>query len=194
MTDLIDRLQRWSTLLRRDDGPGIINELANVLDEARAALASTDSKPPEPVAWRDPTNTEPGQSVTFDRKRAEKWPHIFKEPLYALASTDSKPTRALVNQQAEDEGLWFVARTAAEGYLQSALRELHQAVEDEQAAAGDAAREALTDTARLEWVMHRMPGSALRNVGILTSEGGLADHREAIDRAIAAMAPPESGA
>ncbi len=35
----------------------------------------------------------------------------------------------LVNKQAEDEGLWFVAQTAPEGYLQQSLRELHAVVE-----------------------------------------------------------------
>lgn len=37
--------------------------------------------------------------------------------------------RAVVEEQAEDEGLWFVAQTAPEGYLQAALRRLHAAVE-----------------------------------------------------------------
>lgn len=36
----------------------------------------------------------------------------------------------LVNQQAEDEGLWFVAQYASEAYLQAALRKLHAYVED----------------------------------------------------------------
>ena len=31
--------------------------------------------------------------------------------------------------QAEDEGLWFVAETAPESYLQEALRRLHRAVD-----------------------------------------------------------------
>ncbi len=35
----------------------------------------------------------------------------------------------LAHQQAEDEGLWFNAKTAAEAYLQAALRKLHAAVE-----------------------------------------------------------------
>ena len=35
----------------------------------------------------------------------------------------------LVNEQAEDEGLWFLAPTAAEAYVQTALRKLHAAVE-----------------------------------------------------------------
>lgn len=37
--------------------------------------------------------------------------------------------RSLVDEQAEDEGLWFVAETAAEAYLQQELRRLHAAVE-----------------------------------------------------------------
>lgn len=36
---------------------------------------------------------------------------------------------SLVDEQAEDEGLWFVAETAPEAYLQQELRRLHQAVE-----------------------------------------------------------------
>ena len=36
-----------------------------------------------------------------------------------------------VNKQAEDEGLWFVARTAPEEYLQQGLRELHRVIERE---------------------------------------------------------------
>ena len=35
----------------------------------------------------------------------------------------------IVEAQANDPGLWFVAQTAPEGYLQSELRRLHAAVE-----------------------------------------------------------------
>ena len=35
----------------------------------------------------------------------------------------------LVERQAEDEGLWAVAKTAPEAYLQAELRKLHAAVE-----------------------------------------------------------------
>lgn len=44
----------------------------------------------------------------------------------------------VVNEQAEDEGLWFDAETLPEAYLQQELRRLHAAVE---AAAGAAALE-----------------------------------------------------
>lgn len=37
--------------------------------------------------------------------------------------------RRVVDDQAEDEGLWGEAETAMEAYLQTALRELHAAVE-----------------------------------------------------------------
>lgn len=35
----------------------------------------------------------------------------------------------LVDKQAKDEGLWFLAETAPEAYLQRALRELHATIE-----------------------------------------------------------------
>lgn len=38
--------------------------------------------------------------------------------------------RALVDEQAEDDGLWFVARTAPEAYLQQELRRLHRLIEE----------------------------------------------------------------
>ncbi len=37
--------------------------------------------------------------------------------------------RELVNKQAEDEGLWFIAETASEAYLQQHLRRLHSLIE-----------------------------------------------------------------
>ena len=37
--------------------------------------------------------------------------------------------KALVNEQAEDEGLWFMHEFASEAYLQRALRKLHDAIE-----------------------------------------------------------------
>ena len=36
---------------------------------------------------------------------------------------------AAVNKQAEDDGVWFVARYATEAYLQQELRWLHEIVE-----------------------------------------------------------------
>ncbi len=43
--------------------------------------------------------------------------------------SEREQLRQLVNQQAEDAGLWFLAETAPEAYLQQELRRLHAAVE-----------------------------------------------------------------
>lgn len=43
--------------------------------------------------------------------------------------TTKTALRQLVERQANDEGLWFVAQTAPEGHLQRELRRLHSAVE-----------------------------------------------------------------
>ncbi len=37
----------------------------------------------------------------------------------------------VVAEQAKDEGLWFVAETAPESYLQQELRRLHETIEKE---------------------------------------------------------------
>ena len=37
----------------------------------------------EPVAWRDPSNSDPGQGCTYDKAKHEQWPHIYKQPRYA---------------------------------------------------------------------------------------------------------------
>jgi len=44
------------------------------------------------------------------------------------------PIKALVDKQAEDEGLWYRAQTAAEGYVQQELRRLHAVIELQPAA------------------------------------------------------------
>jgi len=36
----------------------------------------------------------------------------------------------LVDEQAEDEGLWFIDSTCSEAYLQAALRRLHAVIEE----------------------------------------------------------------
>jgi hypothetical protein len=42
---------------------------------------------------------------------------------------DERAIKALVDEQAEDDGLWFIAETCAEAYVQQALRRLHEAIE-----------------------------------------------------------------
>jgi hypothetical protein len=42
---------------------------------------------------------------------------------------DEAKVKALVEKQADDEGLWFEAQTCAEAYLQQQLRLLHAEIE-----------------------------------------------------------------
>ena len=46
-----------------------------------------------------------------------------------ISDTTGERPIDVVSEQAMDEGLWFIARTAPEAYLQSALRRLHLATE-----------------------------------------------------------------
>lgn len=54
--------------------------------------------------------------------------HAYNEKL----EEQVEALRKLVGKQAEDEGLWFVAQTAPEAYLQQELRKLHAAIEQEE--------------------------------------------------------------
>ena len=51
------------------------------------------------------------------------------EQLEAALKDAQARLRATVDAQAEDDGLWFVAETAAEAYLQQELRKLHAQIE-----------------------------------------------------------------
>jgi Lar family restriction alleviation protein len=88
-----DRLGRaWAVFCEKCDGAtGYCEDgpTAVAAWNRRAALASAPAATQgEAVAWRDPSNTEPGQAVTFSKAYAEKWPHIYKQPLY----TTPQPT------------------------------------------------------------------------------------------------------
>jgi hypothetical protein len=58
---------------------------------------------------------------------------VWEEQQLARAWLQLNAVRQIVNTQALDEGLWFRAQTAAEAYLQQALRRLAAAVEEGQA-------------------------------------------------------------
>lgn len=44
--------------------------------------------------------------------------------------TNEAIIKAVIEEQANDEGLWFIAETITEAYLQRALRRLHAAIEN----------------------------------------------------------------
>lgn len=70
------------------------------------------------------------------RRRADSGLFLLDERLNPFMSENQngvtpsvEAPEDVVEEQAEDVGLWFVAETATEGYLQRALRRLHAAVE-----------------------------------------------------------------
>jgi hypothetical protein len=64
------------------------------------------------------------------RRIAQRLPGATLVHLITEVSGGSAKLHAIVNAQAEDEGLWFQARTAPEAYLQQELRRLHAAIEE----------------------------------------------------------------
>ena len=55
---------------------------------------------------------------------------LHEEQLFLNSAADViERSRHMVLIQAEDEGLWFEAKTAPEAYLQQELRRLHAAIE-----------------------------------------------------------------
>lgn len=82
--------------------------------------------------------------------------------------TPSETAMAVIEEQARDAGLWFIAETAAEAYLQQALRRLHSAVENMSSA-----------TDGVAWLIE-LPGPAYYGK---TEEDGLSithDHNAAV--------------
>jgi septal ring factor EnvC (AmiA/AmiB activator) len=63
-----------------------------------------------------------------DLRSADEIIRHLQEEL-AQARAELARLRSTVDEQAEDDGLWFVAKTAPEAYLQSALRDLHTEIE-----------------------------------------------------------------
>ena len=66
---------------------------------------------------------------------AAKW--LAESQKYQLIAEQAQAHRArilqVVAEQANDNGLWFRARTAPEAYLQSSLRFLHEAIKEKKA-------------------------------------------------------------
>lgn len=91
-----------------------------------------------------------------------------------VSSRQGEPdaVRKLVAKQAEDTGLWFVAATAPEAYLQQELRRLHAAVEADHTDARAAFVSEMREAARA-WVdasdLERM---AIEMMAVAMESGG----------------------
>lgn len=77
------------------------------------------------MAWRPPTYHTERDDYCYQEQEKER--RKQEEKMRA----DIKKIKTLVEEQANDEGLWFIAETAPEAYLQQALRKLHRVIEEE---------------------------------------------------------------
>ena len=66
--------------------------------------------------------------LTAQLRALQSWAEGVRTDLAEL-TVQRDAVLALVNSQAEDEGLWFIAATAPEAYLQQELRKLHAVIE-----------------------------------------------------------------
>ena len=74
--------------------------------------------------------TDAERMASLRQMAARGWtvPTATDEDVAFLLSRIDAP-KEMVAEQAKDEGLWFVARTAPEAYLQQELRRLHGLIE-----------------------------------------------------------------
>lgn len=55
---------------------------------------------------------------------------VIQKEILKLIISSIDDIQSVVDEQAKDEGLWFVATTASEAYLQQELRRLHRTIEE----------------------------------------------------------------
>lgn len=90
-----------------------------ICDFVTADIAGVDGEPEED-GWRGRNNANAAYIAALD-------PTTIKRIVDAAEALEI--SHALVQKQAEDDGLWFIAQTAAEAYLQQELRKLHHSIE-----------------------------------------------------------------
>jgi len=82
-----------------------------------------------PIYYGESPHDGTGDSVQIGIKKINTNFLLIASGMNRL-SIERQKLRDLVNTQAEDEGLWFVAKYITEAYLQQALRELHALIEE----------------------------------------------------------------
>ena len=89
---------------------------------------ATDDRPAS-TAPACPECSEPMLATDEVEYKGEWWFCANNHRAVFECHASTAPAEAIVNEQAEDDGLWFTPQTAPEAYLQEALRRLHEAVE-----------------------------------------------------------------
>lgn len=86
------------------------------------AKASPKGEQTEVVAWYNPSNNNPSQSVTFSRPDRDKWPHLYPVALYAHPAGAEAPSVvgalagiSLEGRQGEPAGTMTVKAHFADG-------------------------------------------------------------------------------
>jgi len=136
---------------RIEQGARLADYIALRAEAAVALRELAQARAAKPAAWR--WRERGGSMWRFVKTDPASWDQqrYEVEPLYAVPilhfvkfcvrepAEGWTELRKLVDEQAEDEGLWFVANTASEGYLQHHLRLLHEMIERAAAPIADTA-------------------------------------------------------
>lgn len=107
--------------------------------QVRVRVVPVSSEPGSEQLWRECPDCHYGQVMSVLGLADRGEPGDQPEPCQACNALGFVPARPvveatdavrdLVNKQAEDEGLWFMAASASEAYLQQELRRLHTLIE-----------------------------------------------------------------
>lgn len=104
----------------------MIRNQAVEIHRLRAIIAGNKQEPFETSGNHDWIDFDRIPAYECRNCKAVTWRHPPPEgPCVSVKAS----SLAIVNEQAEDKGLWFVPMYASEDYLQKALRRLHEAVE-----------------------------------------------------------------
>lgn len=123
-----------------------VEALAHNVDRANTAEAKLAASERTIIELREIIRTR-GRKLAASEAEVARWKSSFDGHVYIkneewgdvwdrlrASEAERERLRALVNEQAEDEGLWFKAEYITEAYLQQALRKLHALIEGDELA------------------------------------------------------------
>ena len=203
--NLLESLANWlrgngESAWAKDFGKrGLMNTYADDLDRIRTALLANAAGGGE--AWTEPDEYELVSAITdmrcFEtaetRKDMQRVLSNFVRMRKIRAPSGAHPLQAQdAAPVAQKQSLWAnlhsIERVLAGGSeARPYLYAEKVAVDDIEFLVGVAAG-VQGDAARLEWMLHNLSGSALRQINVIPASGGLHFGRIAIDAAIASQA------
>lgn len=115
----------WEHLNRQREIPLRRDEIEGILEDVEKVIALSEVHARRSSAWQDSR----GIPAMYRVKALAEHALGASAAMSDSKATTAEPALKVVLEQALDDGLWFVAETITEQYLQSALRRLHFAVE-----------------------------------------------------------------